>query len=174
MLPPVEGREPSQLPLGETGSSGLIQSRSCRLSYAAGPREGWRDISSSVTAVYLLDGTTRYICSREINDRKAVVWRTDLPGIIMTKPREVRHAPLTVSDRKRKGISGTNGVSQKIERRKVSPPLGSTWPGYRKSVFPSGGCKDSEHRYDMAVTLSIGIGMTHAIATARIMNYRHP
>ena len=79
---------------------------------------------------------------QQINDQKLVAGLIYLDNYdeALESVEEVRRSLLTaLIDRKiSKYISGMNGIVKRLRRINISSPSSSsTWPGYRKNVFPS-------------------------------------
>ena len=129
---------------------------------AAGGLEGQ---GSSVTAVYLLDETQTLKYMQQINDQKLVAGLIYLDNYdeALESVEEVRRSLLTaLIDRKiSKYISGMNGIVKKIEKDKYFFAIKQQYMARiqeeRFSILED--VKTVNIGNDMAVTLSIGIGM---------------
>ena len=129
---------------------------------AAGGLEGQ---GSSVTAVYLLDETQTLKYMQQINDQKLVAGLIYLDNYdeALESVEEVRRSLLTAFiDRKiSKYISGMNGIVKKIEKDKYFFAIKQQYMARiqeeRFSILED--VKTVNIGNDMAVTLSIGIGM---------------
>ena len=120
---------------------------------------------SSVTAVYLLDETQTLKYMQQINDQKLVAGLIYLDNYdeALESVEEVRRSLLTaLIDRKiSKYISGMNGIVKKIEKDKYFFAIKQQYMARiqeeRFSILED--VKTVNIGNDMAVTLSIGIGM---------------
>ena len=120
---------------------------------------------SSVTAVYLLDETQTLKYMQQINDQKLVAGLIYLDNYdeALESVEEVRRSLLTaLIDRKiSKYISGMNGIVKKIEKDKyffvIKQQYVAKMQDERFSILED--VKTVNIGNDMAVTLSIGIGM---------------